>query len=159
MKKQILAACLGAMMMVGTAHAFTTEVITNVGGSDPTSQGNTASSRFYFNTGMQDVSLVTGYAGRFATQDTPATNYAILGIRSNWPVLGQTEVNGEFTFANGANNTLRWVNVTKNWMYKLTDKISLGVSIPLVRFGTNGAKEVQVLGNITPQIGMNIDLM
>jgi len=162
MKKQVLSLMMGAMLVLGTsAHAFKTEAVTNFGGdSNPTG-------RFYFPI-TKDMSLITGFESTiYTTGPQTSVTQALLGVKYDLPVLGTIDTYGVFNFqeftdgqkANSTASVLQWIVISKGWMAKLTDKVSVGLYVPLVKFNTANSKEISILSEIKPQVGMTIDFL
>jgi hypothetical protein len=156
MKKQVLALLAGVMMVCGatTAQAYTVETVAELTGS-------TTAGRFYVPV-MNDVAILAGAGASFYTQDTKPTLEGQLGVRVNLPVLTTVDIYGVLKSADptadgpGASK-LKWIVVRKTWLSKLTNNLSLGLSIPLLKINTNGSNEIAILSGISPQVGMNLE--
>ncbi len=159
MKKVSLGLLLAAITCFATStFAMSVDTVTNFnGGSNPTG-------KFYFAMD-EDTALILGGEANIATgmRATPAetTVDVIAGIKSKMPIVGTVDLYGVFGTGDSATSTdrnlLRSVVISKTWMSKLTDKVKIGLSIPLIKVNTAGGNSVEILSQINPEIGMTLD--
>ena len=150
MKKSILGLAL-AVAMATSISATSVDVITNFGGNTE------PAGRFYVPV-TSDMSLLLGYTGNFYTKNTASDSKLALGASQALPYVGLIEVYGDFNLDAGANgNMLTDVVVAKNWMFKLTDKVKVGIRIPLLTVETAGNYKVSIMSSVIPQVGATLD--
>jgi hypothetical protein len=167
MKKQVLAFVMAAVVACSTSvSAFSADVLTNFNGFGD------VTGRFYTDipfTNIKDMKLITGFQSSIYTSGGANTTRALLGVQFNAPVVGNVDLFGTFSFARmdlqertdswGTDaSVLKTITLAKNWTTRIADNLVAGVTIPLLTINTNGTKQISILSNIQPQIGMRLDI-
>lgn len=171
MKKVLLALLVVSMALTGAVSAFQMDSIVNITGSS-------TAGKFYIPV-MKDVDVIVGLAATVAgTKDKESDLSGQLGVSTLIPYLGKTDIyvtmskyseatayEGQVAAASGNDGTRQGTSlhvnslvIGKNWLYRLTDRVSLGVSIPLVEVMLDGSKVVKVASGIVPVVGARIEL-
>ena len=91
----------------------------------------------------------------------------LLGVKTNIILLKEVDIYFLFDNHDGVNRTgeyeksefyTRSLNVSKKWMYPLNDFIQLGMQATLAEVMLEGSKEVRIMQNINPVIGLTIKI-
>ncbi|MFT5170427.1 MAG: hypothetical protein ACI9BD_000194 [Candidatus Marinamargulisbacteria bacterium] len=95
-----------------------------------------------------------------------------LGIRTELPLVGETEILANFDKYDGATRATatKWgtatgtqlhlysLSVSRTWLFKLADQIDLGVRCDFAEIMLDGSKVVKVHGALVPVIGVTISM-
>jgi hypothetical protein len=147
-------AVLGLFVILGlclstSVHGLGIETITNLTGNDPTG-------RFYFRMD-EDNAIILGAEANLSTSTGGTSTAAFIGgVKTRMPVLKDVDIYG--VFRTGSGSFIKSVVISKNWMTRLGEKLQLGLSIPLLKIDTAGGNTIDVLSEITPQVGMTLDI-
>jgi|GEM_PF-4471288 len=153
MKKAILGAVCGVLALTSVVSAGTkVDNIVNLGGGTP----GTASAKMYLPIN-DDFKFVGGISSDVYTKNTPSSTLILLGVNADLPVLGNSDIYTEAKF--GSVNEFQTIGLSKKWVSKLTDKISVGVQMKVLEVGINGTNKVAILPSITPVIGFSFEVL
>ncbi|MFC1752080.1 hypothetical protein ACFL96_01615 [Thermoproteota archaeon] len=169
--RKILLVLMMVIISVSTAtYALSMDVITPfVGQAQPA--GN-----FYFPI-TEDIDLLIGISSIIpGTKTKEADLDMLVGASIPLPVIGQTDIalvfNKAVNLGGGEWGTLstegtilgskiyiRGMTIQKNWMFPLTDQISIGLRSELCFIAFDGTKVVNLFQYITPVMGVSIQLL
>ncbi len=180
MKKALVAAVLGVMVAASSVSAMSFDTVTGFNGN----LGGGPITKAYVPL-TDDISAVVGFSANFSTSSKVASAVAtdttggrgsdinsIVGINANLPLVGNVDVltvwgqgpsdeGSVKTLAGGGAFMLTNIDLTKKFMAKITDKISIGLQVILldIKMGnsTNQA-QIGVMKTFYPVLGINVTL-
>jgi len=168
MKKAVLLGmlcCLTAPVM-----AMDLEVATGFGGYS-NADNSFADARFYYPINKK-MDAVFG-----VSSEIPGQKYAdgngrqmstslLLGLRTAMPVVGMVDMYFVGADPDGVQRVsstdsdwrIQKFGVSKQWLYSINDRVNLGVRIVLAEVLLDGRKQVNVISQVQPVLGVNIRL-
>lgn len=152
------------------ALAFDLEVSTGFGGYS-SSSSSFADARFYAPI-TKKTDLVFGFSSEIPGQKyvdgegRQMSNSVLLGIRRPMVVLGDVDMYFIGVDPNGIRRVegqdsdwqIQKFAVSKQWLYSLNDRINMGVRIVLGEVYLDGTKQINLISQVQPVIGVTIRL-
>ena len=167
LKKAVLFGSL--CCLTAPVFALDVDVVTGFGGFS--NSDNIADARFYYPI-TKKMDAVFGfsaeipgqkYVGDEGRQFSPAI---LAGVRSEMPVVGSVDMYFVGSDPDGVKRTraadsdwrINRFAVSKQWIYSLNDRINLGVRIVLGEVLLDGRKQVNIISQVQPVLGVTIRL-
>ena len=158
-KKTVCAFVIG-IMLAGASSVSALELDALVGLDE---RGNTGR---FFHPLMNDVDLIVGFSGFLPFTKSVAAKAEVgvtaeLGVGLELPILGRTNITTNISKSKvqGSQLTVRGINISKNYLYSLTDQVKIGLTLVLAKAHLQaGDRNVDILPSIYPVIGATIDL-
>lgn len=160
MKKLTLSLLVAMVAVTSAVSAIDMKAITNF-------YGNAPAGKFYVPfIGGTDLLIGASVVG-YQAKDTELGYNVNLGVAADLPLLGTTDIfiqasKGSTVIAPAtkvAPFVANTICVEKNWMSKITDKVSLGLTARLLTLRLEGENSaVSVMSYISPSLGATISL-
>lgn len=176
MKKVLLSSIICVMLATAAISATTVDVVTGFSGN----LSGGASGKIYYPI-TSDTSAILGFSSTLSTTASKASDVdTILGITATPPVIGAIDIystwgNAKYAEGMGGGDTVSTskstgtgttaafmmtnLSVSKKWLYKLTEKIDIGLNIVLldIKMGTNAnPAKVGILTQMYPIFGATV---
>ncbi len=168
MKKFFLAAAF-CLSMVSAASAYDSKAVISFDGYSSGLSTATKSDSAGFTARMYNKCPLTGldmvWGGSLyapASKDKELAFNLVTGVEFKAPLMGHVELvahSGKAAVTGAPISLFHTFSLNKNFLYNLTDKVQLGVTLELAQFSiADGNSYVGIMNSIKPVVAVNVSL-
>ncbi len=168
MNKFFLAAAF-CLSMVSAASAYDSKAIVSFDGYSSNLSSATASNQTGFTARMYNKCPLTGldmvWGGSVYTPGSQSKEVSfnwLTGVEFKAPLMGHVELvahSGKAAVTGSPIRLFHTFSLNKNFLYNLTDKVQLGLTVELAQFAIDDSNSyLSVMSSIKPVVAVNVSL-